>query len=70
MVNIYEDLDINGCLFYYKGHVVHLYNVPEDVTNTTLKYFIYNDRKIYIDPKDIRINDKTGNMHYYGSFIY
>lgn len=61
MVNCYNDYDFNGSLFYYKGHCVNIHNnyVLDDIL---VKYFIYNDVKIYIDPEPllIKINNVAG----------
>jgi hypothetical protein len=68
MVNAYEDLDFNGSLFYYKGHVVHIYKYEQN--GSEVMYFEYNKRKVFIDPKNISISSKTGNKHYNGTFDY
>jgi hypothetical protein len=68
MVNAFNDLDINGRIFYYKGHVVHLYTDVQGPFD--LFYFVYNDIKIYMNPQCIGINDNTGNKFYNGRFYY
>ncbi len=68
MVNAFSDLDINGRLFYYKGHVVHLYTDVHG--HIELYYFVYNDKRIYMNPECIRISHITGNKYYNGRFYY